>query len=98
MLTGTGFQHFPIPALIILWSHSALAGRHSTKNSMTVITAEAMTLIEIDLSINFRQLPGGAIRSIRNATEALPIAILNMQSDRDMKLSSNASESWSALR
>ena len=98
MFTCMGFQHFPIPALIILWSHNALAGRHSTKNSMTVMMAEMMTLMEIDLSIHFRQLPGGAILSIRNAIEALPIAMLKMHSDRDMTLSSKASDSWSGFR
>lgn len=49
-----------------------------------------MILIEIPRSIHFRQLPGGAILSIKKATKTLPMAILSMHMDRVMVLSSSA--------
>lgn len=60
--------------------------------------AEMNTVIEMDRSSHFRQLLGPASLSIRNATEILPTAMLKMHSDRDMVLSSSASESSGVLR
>ena len=54
------------------------------------MVAETMILMEMPRSIHFRQLPGGAILSIKKATETLPMAILSMHIDREIVLSSSA--------
>ena len=56
------------------------------------MTAEMNILMEMPLSSHFRQLAGPAILSIKNATEILPMAMLNMHKDREIVLSSNAFE------
>ena len=63
-----------------------------------MITAETNTLIEIPRSSHFLQSLGPAILSIKNATEILPMPILNMHRDRDIVFSSKALVSWVGVR
>ena len=65
---------------------------------MMVIKAETKMLIDMVRNIHFRHLLGPASLSIKNATEIFPTAMLKMHKDRDMVLSSSASDSSGGVR
>ena len=54
--------------------------------------------MEMPLSSHFLQSLAPAILSIKKATEILPIAILNMQRDREIVFNSRACDIWAGVR